>query len=137
LLTEGYGRTLYGWVRAFAQECDARSLSRLQQLIELGYAYESEATLRPDDFIEFIGNERVEDPTTSNIRVMTVHQSKGLEFDIVVLPELQMKLRGQNPSVVVGRDGPIDPIHSVCRYVSKDVLPLLPERVQAMFGDWP
>jgi ATP-dependent exoDNAse (exonuclease V) beta subunit len=137
LLTEGYGRTLYGWVRAFAKECDARSLSRLQQLIELGYAYESEATLRPDDFIEFIGNERVEDPTTSNIRVMTVHQSKGLEFDIVVLPELQMKLRGQNPSVVVGRDGPIDPIHSVCRYVNKDVLPLLPERVQAMFRDWP
>ncbi|HVW02399.1 MAG TPA: 3'-5' exonuclease, partial [Planctomycetaceae bacterium] len=137
LLAEGYGRTLYGWVRAFARECDARSLNRLVQLVEQGYAYEAEATLRTDDFIEFIGTKRVEDPTTSNIRVMTVHQSKGLEFDIVVLPELHMALKGRPPSIVVGRERPIDPIHSVCRYVNEKIVPLLPERVQAMFREWP
>src|SRR5690606_10725557 len=50
------------------------------------------ATLRPSDFVHFVRNERVEDPVAANVRVMTVHQAKGLEFDIVVLPELDAPL---------------------------------------------
>ena len=50
---------------------------------------------------------------------MNVHQSKGLQFDIVVLPELDAKLRGQPPQFVVGRGKPTEPISQVCRYVSQ------------------
>ena len=37
---------------------------------------------------------------------MTVHQAKGLEFDIVVLPELDVPLIGQPPPFVVHRQTP-------------------------------
>src|SRR5262249_92710 len=40
---------------------------------------------------------------------------------------------GQVPSVVVGRAAPTQPIDAVCRYVKKDLRPLLPGRFQAMF----
>lgn len=48
---------------------------------------------------------------------MTVHQSKGLQFDVVVLPELDARLKGMTPDVVVDRPRHIDPIGaslSVC-----------------------
>ena len=34
----------------------------------------------------------VEEPSQAQVRVMTVHKAKGLEFDVVVLPELRKKV---------------------------------------------
>ncbi len=95
----------------------------------------SAATLRPGDFATKVRNTRVEDPRGSAVRVMTVHQAKGLQFDVVVLPELDVRLSGQPPQVVVSRPGPAQPIDRVLRYVSKDVRPLLPGPMRAMFDD--
>jgi ATP-dependent helicase/nuclease subunit A len=75
-----------------AGACDARELRRLGQLVEAAYRYDASATLRPAEFVTLVESERVEDPTTAAVRVMTIHQSKGLEFDIVVLPELDEPL---------------------------------------------
>jgi ATP-dependent exoDNAse (exonuclease V) beta subunit len=64
---------------------------------------------------------------------MTVHQAKGLQFDIVVLPELEGQLAGQPPTIVAGRDRPTGPITRVCRYAAEDVRSLLPREFRAMF----
>ena len=66
---------------------------------------------------------------------MTVHKSKGLEFDIVVLPQLDTGLTGQTPPFVVHRDSPAAPVDCVCQYVSADIQQLLPPRFQQMFAD--
>jgi ATP-dependent exoDNAse (exonuclease V) beta subunit len=133
LMTHGYGPTLYGWVRQLAPSCDRRDLNRLSQLVELAYGYQATATTRADDFLNLVRQQKVEDPSSAAVRVMTVHQSKGLQFDIVVLPELDMGLTGQPPQIVVGRPRPTDDIEHVCRYVAKNLRPLLPERFDAMF----
>ena len=64
---------------------------------------------------------------------MTVHQSKGLQFDMVVLPELDVRLVGQPPQIAVGRPRPTDDIECVCRYVARNLRPLLPARFSALF----
>lgn len=88
LLDEGWGKVL-GWLAGeLAPCCEPRQLRRLGQLVELAYRWELRATLRPGDFVRFVEATRVEDPSAAAVRVMTVHQAKGLEFDIVVLPEL-------------------------------------------------
>lgn len=133
LLDDGYGRTLYGWAAELAGSCDRRDLNRLMQLVELAYAYENSATTRPDDFVRLVRQKRVEDPTSAPVRVMNVHQSKGLQFDIVVLPELDARLAGQPPQVVVGRPTPSSPAERVCRYVSKELRSILPRPLQDMF----
>jgi len=134
LIDEGYGPVLRGWTERLAADCDRRDLNRLLQLVELAYAYESAATLRADEFVEFVENKRVESPTAARVRVMTVHQAKGLQFDVCVLPELDKPLRGQTPQLVVGRPGPAQPIERICRYVNKDQQPLLPRKFQEMFA---
>ncbi len=133
LATRGYGRTLYAWVQMLAPACDERELRRLLQLVEMGYSYQNNASARVDDFIEHVATTRVEDPTSADVRVMTVHQSKGLQFDIVVLPELDGQLRGQPPALVVGRPDPTAPIETVCAYANSNIQGLLPPRFAELF----
>ncbi|HEX4131857.1 MAG TPA: UvrD-helicase domain-containing protein [Pirellulales bacterium] len=137
LADDGYGRTVQRWVRALAEDCNPRELSRLVQLVEQAYAYDAVATTRADDFLTHIEETKVEDPTAAPVRVMTVHQAKGLQFDIVVLPELDIQLKGQTPSVVVDRETPSGPAVRVCRYVGEDVQHFLPAKYQQMFARWP
>lgn len=135
LLERGYGSTIDGWVRRLAPHSDSRDLDRLVQLVELAHGYDPRATLRADDFVVLVERKRVDDPKAAQVRVMTVHQAKGLEFDIVVLPELDVLLSGQPPQLVVGRPGPAQDADRVLRYVARDLRPLLPERFAAMFDE--
>lgn len=135
LMDRGYGPTLYGWVGELAASCDRRDLDRLMQLVELAYGYEAAATTRADDFVALVSEQKVEDPSAAAVRVMTVHQAKGLQFDVVVLPQLDTRLTGQPPPHVVGRPGPTEDVQHVCRYVAKDIRALLPEEFQRMFDE--
>ncbi|MFO7869900.1 MAG: UvrD-helicase domain-containing protein [Kiritimatiellia bacterium] len=52
-----------------------------------------------NSFVRFMTDYTVrEEPSGRGVRVMTVHQAKGLEFDIVVLPELQTAGGGKGMS---------------------------------------
>jgi ATP-dependent exoDNAse (exonuclease V) beta subunit len=92
LLTGGYGPTLAKWVDELAPCCDAREVQRLLQLVDLGHRWDERPTLRTTDFTRYVASESVEDPSSARVQVMTVHRSKGLEFDAVVLPELYASL---------------------------------------------
>lgn len=133
LLTVGYGRTLQPWVERLRPHVSPRDQTRLDQLVEQAFLYERRSTLRIDDFLQFIACNRVADPTRAAVRVMTVHQSKGLEFDHVVLPELDVNVTGQSPSFVMERTEPTAPATRVCRYAHSQLRELLPRDWQRMF----
>lgn len=134
LLENGYGAAIFRWAKALAPFCDTRDLSRLQQLVEMAYDYQPLGALRTDAFVNLVRSQRKSDPTTANIRVMTVHQSKGLEFDAVFLPELDARLIGQPPPFVAGRPSPLQPVDRVCRYAGSEVQKLLPPEWQSLFA---
>jgi ATP-dependent helicase/nuclease subunit A len=119
LLDEGYGAVLFDVVRRMDGVCDARNLSRLLQLVQMGYRYDAQATVRAADFVEYVRQTHVEAPTAADVRVMTVHQAKGLQFDVVVLAELDKKLMGQMPAALVDRASPVEPIRRVSRYADQ------------------
>ena len=134
LMLQGYGRTLYAWASMIAAHCDPNELSRLLQLVDLAYGYDPRATERAMDFVLYAHAKKVENPAAANVRVMTIHQSKGLQFDIVILPELDVEIGGQPPDVVVERPHPTEPITAVCRYVNQTLQQsVLPPSFQAMF----
>ena len=134
LMNDGYGATLYRWCRELSAHCDARDARRLTQLVELAYRYEPEAALRASEFVNYVESQKVEDPAAAQVRVMTIHQAKGLEFEIVVLPQLDVQLRGQPPAVVVGRPQPAAAPDFVCRYAGKELQALLPADVRQAFA---
>ncbi len=135
LLDEGYGGVVSDLARVLAPICNRRDQNRLQQLVELAYDYQPRGTLRGDDFVTLVEERKISDPTTASVRVMTVHQSKGLEFDVVVLPELDGNLLGMPPQFVARRPEPTQPVDRVLRYAGKEIRQLLPDDWQQIFAE--
>lgn len=135
LLDDGYGPTVLTYARKLATSCDERDRSRLQQLVELAYEYQPGSTLRTSDFLRLVSTRRIADPQAADVRVMTIHQAKGLEFDIVFLPELEHRLVGQPDRFVAGRPGPTDAVNIVCRLADKNVRQFFPPELQKLFDD--
>ncbi|HYV36253.1 MAG TPA: 3'-5' exonuclease, partial [Gemmataceae bacterium] len=133
LLSEGCGKFTHGWAQRIAPACDRRDLSRLQQVVEMAYAFEARSTLRADDFVNYVRTKKVPDPSGAAVRVMTIHGAKGLQFDAVVLPELDCQLAGRSPSFVVGRDPKTLEVNFVCRYAEEAVQKLLDAKEQQAF----
>lgn len=133
LLYDGYGRAIQQWAEWLEPHCSPRDASRLEQLVDLAYSYQPLASLRTADFLRYVELERVADPTAADVRVMTVHQSKGLQFDIVVLPDLDASLVGQSDACVVGQSSPTGPIDRVCLYRNASIQQLLPQDLQQLF----
>jgi ATP-dependent exoDNAse (exonuclease V) beta subunit len=125
LLVDGYGSFTQVWSTRLAAACDERDLRRLQQLVEIAYDYQSRATLRAQDFVAWVQGQHVPDPSGANVRVMTIHGAKGLQFDVVVLPELDAGLTGQTPAFVIGRDPRSLDVNFACRYAPEGVQALL------------
>ena len=122
LLTHGYADLITNWAQHLAPSCDERNTQRLVQLIELAQHHDTAITLRPKDFVAYVQSTRVEEPRAALIRVMTVNKAKGLEFDIVVLPELQRTQLNESGALVYTlRPSPTDPVKAVYRGAAKEV----------------
>ena len=133
LMLDGYGATIDRYAKFLIPHATHRQRRRLEQLVELAHNYQSMATLRPSHFVHFVEDKRVPDPIPAQVRVMTVHQAKGLEFDIVVLPDLENKIVGQFGPCVYEREGPLQPVNQVSRRCNKEIRNILPEDLLRLF----
>ncbi|MCI0682765.1 MAG: UvrD-helicase domain-containing protein [Gemmataceae bacterium] len=134
ILADGIGKVTQAWIGSLIPACNRRDLSRLQQLIEMAYDFQSRSTLRADDFVGWVRRQRVPDPSSAGVRVMTIHSAKGLQFDAVVLPELDCELIGRvKPSFVVDRDPESLDVSFVCRYANETVQKLLTPEERGAF----
>ncbi|MDR0869513.1 MAG: UvrD-helicase domain-containing protein, partial [Planctomycetaceae bacterium] len=135
LIQDGYGKTVKSFVPLLLPLCDDREYERLQKLVELAYRFDEEASgVRTRRFIERVETAKVESPSAAKIRVMTIHRSKGLEFDIVVLPELHAELAKTQSAYIVARKNPASPVDWVLRYVNKDLRMFLPPDYREAFA---
>jgi ATP-dependent exoDNAse (exonuclease V) beta subunit len=125
---DGYGRALSDLEVQLRTASSHRDRVRLRRLVELAYAWEAaypEAGLRADDFVQLVESERAESPAEDPVRIMTVHRSKGLEFDMVVLPQLYGTLHGRaEPGPLGYRPEEIGAVTHAFPYVSNDLMPL-------------
>jgi len=118
LLDRGYGELLAEWAPAFA-EAGSWDRRRYGQLVERGFAWDARATLRPSDFVRAARELRVEDPSSSRVKIMTVHAAKGLEFDTVILADLDSRLTGKGVTLLTQRPDPYGPLTAVSRPLRK------------------
>ncbi len=102
----GLGASINRWMSRCAAGCDARNFRRLGSLVEMAHGYEYDGG-GLGAFIEAVKSARVEDLEASKIRVMTIHASKGREFDYVILPDLDKNFIGggsSGPAVLIARE---------------------------------
>lgn len=88
---DGYQSFLGRWgdVLDQAHPLDDFGRHRLNALLDAAGEFDATGHRRPDDFTAFVREYTFpEQAADSSIRVMTIHKSKGLGFDIVILPDL-------------------------------------------------
>ncbi len=128
LATLGYGVVLESWATVIAPQCDQRDLDRVEQLLAVAHREAPMATARVADFVARVRQLRVDDPSAAKVRVMTVHQAKGLEFDIVVLPDLEDRVvRRGSTRVFTERNAPDEPVSRVVRYADSTMAAAFPD----------
>jgi len=102
---------------------------RLQQLVQHADTFEADSPVRLTEFLQSIDTETFTEESSSSVRVMTIHGSKGLEFDAVILPHLETRLK-RTPRVVVARNSEQLPAR-VYPYRNSQIQALLPEPFRA------
>ena len=108
LASSGFGEFLAEFLPTVeaASEYGPWDAKRYSQLIDLGYAFDRRGALRTTAFLDFVRDTKVEDPASTQVKVMTIHASKGLEFDAVLLPELDLSMTLREPSTLRSRPDP-------------------------------
>ena len=90
----------------------AQRLANVQRLFTLAERFERSGTHLIRDFVRYveefeaIGSRESEgqiDEATNAVRLMTIHQAKGLEFPVVIIPELQRYSRVPDNWVLLDR----------------------------------
>jgi ATP-dependent exoDNAse (exonuclease V) beta subunit len=90
---EGFAALIRTWARhleAASGPLDRFGAKRLQDLLSLASAADADGIRDPDELIAQIENKELREQTAGGaVRIMTVHQSKGLGFDAVFVPLLK------------------------------------------------
>ena len=106
---DGYGDTFDWIMREVAQQTDARGVARMGQLVALGDQLDHSPPVRIADAARALAELRMADPRESRVRLMTIHASKGLQFDAVALPDLSESLKGRGGGTLVDQPHPMEP----------------------------
>lgn len=89
----GFEGLFQNWIAALEPELapdDRFSRQRGRQLIAAAAQFDATGSRQPDEFIAFMERYAIKpSESAAVVRVMTVHKSKGLGFDLVLLPDLE------------------------------------------------
>lgn len=129
----GLGHTVEDVAETLADQLSWWDQHRLQQLIRLAHQMEGSLGGRLSAFEQAVERQRVALPTEAQVKVMTIHKSKGLEFDALFLPDLEIDLHDGNALLVMRGDDPCQAPTGVLRYMNASLQTLLPADWQAAF----
>ena len=116
LLREIYAEGFQGFIRRWGERLhgerrlDDYGRKRLEDLVRAAIEFDEEGSRDVHAFLRFIKNYEMDELAAAGaVRVMTIHQAKGLGFDIVILPDLQGKkarniTRARGLDFLVARD---------------------------------
>lgn len=116
LLNEILDRTAYDAILV-GDFLGERKLANLRKLVEEARGFDQSNVATLTDFITWLGDAVAQQPDEAPaavraekspvVRLMTVHQAKGLEFPIVIVPDLDREKRGSHaPAAYDDRLGP-------------------------------
>lgn len=131
---DGIVATVTELAQTLLPSCGEADRLRLRQLIGLANQYARAPQPRLSAFVDLVVKRRVQRPREAQIRVMTIHQAKGLEFDAVILPEMDGNLSKPPQKCVTIAPTPTARATGALRYVKHQAWGLLEDQWQQAFG---
>ncbi len=116
---QGCVPVLTQWLKATAHSMDQRGFTRFTQLIELAGQLQDNGRPGAATLAMVAQSRKIDEPGHAPVRIITIHRSKGLEFDVVVMPLLGQSWQIRPDTILSKRDVPLGPITRVTRYPSE------------------
>ena len=106
---DGFERTMEFWLRRLEARLlpdDVFSRERGRQFVAAAARFDATGSRDAAEFVAFMERHAVRGAEVSGVvRVMTIHKSKGLGFDVVILPDLEgQRLDQRREGLAVQRD---------------------------------
>ena len=121
IIDRGLPEMLAELVDAIASQVDDREYAALRRIVTIAAAWDSAHPRRLTDFVAHVEQTGLGEASTANVRVMTMHASKGLEFDEVVLPWIDAKMVKEVSPVCRGWSvDPLGAIRAIAPMVTKE-----------------
>ncbi|MCC6426334.1 MAG: UvrD-helicase domain-containing protein [Phycisphaerales bacterium] len=130
---DGLAAVVSAWARWLHPACGSMDQVRLMQMVEAAEDYDARGGVGIGAFLELLETTKRPTGAAASVRVMTIHAAKGLEFDAVVVPELDGKVPAYMPEVVFSRDDLMGPISRISLYGNQTLqasCPMLAELTQ-------
>ena len=114
------------WRRTLEDRLTPRESVRLRQLVEQLEIVDADpdGPRSPRRLARHLQTCRVDDPGGDGVVVMTIHQSKGLEFEGVVVTDMRAQLLHQQAFAVGSPPVPAEPIDRVSTWYDEETRPL-------------
>lgn len=109
----GLGPLVAEWYESCVEHLDAAGAERFERLVEMADRLDASGDGGAGTLADLAESRRVDAPGGSPVRVMTIHASKGLEFDAVVLPLFPQRSHPNVGRVLLDREDAIGPVRGV------------------------
>ena len=136
LSLQGYGAFMQEAADCLLPSCNEADVRRLGHVVESGELWDEQATGRPAGFVQFVEQCSRGSVASAPVQVMTIHKSKGLEFDEVVLPELGRLLAKVPKGFFTWSDTPTELPSRIVPTFTKPLLPSWPTIQEECYGSW-
>lgn len=135
VMHQGLAEVIRTWMRteAFGAQCNEYDRLRCDQLLELAREFDQRPPVRLSQFVEHVRNRRMERQGGSAVRIMTIHASKGLEFETVILMEMDAGQRNGGDPSVMEYEGELHLVPTKDDAALLGLQPLYEERVREEF----
>ena len=136
LATGSFGQFVRSWTEPLIPLVAPRDHDRMRQLIAIADRYDGVPDASVAEFVRVIEDTKIGEPSEALVRLMTIHGSKGLEFDIVVLPQLDDAVaKPHGAGFATSRSQPAGRPDRLLRYRSKKIQDGLPAELQAVYEE--
>ena len=96
----------------------------IYKILDLAQSFRDTRLTKPSDFINYIqSTKKINSITDASVRIMTIHASKGLEFDCVIIPELGSDImqRGDADKFIIHSQDPLSFPNLISLGINKDI----------------
>ena len=96
IIDHGYAKSIRSWVSQprFQDACSDYEKEHLEKFIAMAYRFDALGQGSPSELVRRARQERVESRHHHGVRVLSMHASKGLEFETVILMDLETSIFG-------------------------------------------
>lgn len=133
-LSQGIDKFIRNMLNFLSEHISQSELERCLSILSLALGYERKGSISIENFINILNQSKYGTDSNAKIKIMTIHKSKGLEFDAVLIPFTSDEFTSKSFNLLKKQDSPIEDAKIVVKNYNQKLRAHYPE-LEEMHND--